>query len=290
MGLAGTLTSWQLQTLYFGHEHGDRYSVLVMDNRGVGRSDRPVQRYTTTQMAGDAFAVCDAVGWTGERALHVVGISLGGMIAQEMACAVPSRLASLTLLCTTAKLQGEKSFLAGLGDRLAMLQPKSEGDAIVDVAQRIFVPEFLASADDFDLPGPDTPDCGPAKTPDGKYPRFESTFQRFQAQEIVKRRGLTSGRGVSRAGFMGQMAAAGGHWKSAGQLKRMADAVGRDRIMVIHGTRDRMIAVRNGHTLIKAIEPGVGMIVDGLGHAPIFERTKWFNELLDKRIGIWAKL
>ncbi|KAG6024583.1 hypothetical protein E4U41_001737, partial [Claviceps citrina] len=53
MGLGGTLTSWQMQTLFFGHTHGDRYSVLVLDNRGVGRSAAPLARYTTSAMARD---------------------------------------------------------------------------------------------------------------------------------------------------------------------------------------------------------------------------------------------
>ena len=101
MGLAGTKASWQRQTRYFGHDNGDKYSVLIIDNRGIGESDKPIGRYTTKGMAQDIIEVVDHVGWTDERQLNIVGISLGGMIAQEIGCLIPMRLQSLSLLCTT---------------------------------------------------------------------------------------------------------------------------------------------------------------------------------------------
>ena len=72
--------------------------VLTFDNRGVGRSDRPPGPYTTAVMADDAVAVLDAAGV--QRA-HVYGISLGGMIAQEIALRHPDRIARLVLGATT---------------------------------------------------------------------------------------------------------------------------------------------------------------------------------------------
>jgi pimeloyl-ACP methyl ester carboxylesterase len=56
--------------------------VLVFDNRGVRNSGYPRGPYTTRGMAEDVVTLLDYVGWTGEREVHVVGISLGGMIAQ----------------------------------------------------------------------------------------------------------------------------------------------------------------------------------------------------------------
>ena len=78
------MKTWQRQTQDFGHTEGDQYSSLVFDNRGIGESDKPLLRYTTFEMARDVVELLDHVGWTESRSVHVVGISMGGMIAQEL--------------------------------------------------------------------------------------------------------------------------------------------------------------------------------------------------------------
>jgi 3-oxoadipate enol-lactonase len=72
--------------------------LLLFDNRGIGDSDVPPGPYTTRQLAEDAVAVLDAAGV--EQA-DVVGTSLGGMVAQELAILFPERLNRLVLACTT---------------------------------------------------------------------------------------------------------------------------------------------------------------------------------------------
>ncbi|KAG8411462.1 hypothetical protein J3458_015519 [Metarhizium acridum] len=288
MGLAGTITSWQIQTHHFGHLHGDQNSVLVLDNRGVGRSDKPLGRYTTSGMAADVLEVADHVGWTRPRQLNVVGISLGGMVAQELACLAPRRVQSLSLLCTSARVDSGKTPARAALDRVAMLRPKTEARAIRDTALAIFPPAFLRAPDGLRVPSPArSPMCAPADTPDGEYPRFGSNFQRFQAQELHKRR---SPGAFTLAGFACQLLAAAGHSKSPAQLRSMADAVGRERILVLHGTADKMLVVRNGERLARLVEPGVVMLVDDMGHAPIFERSVWFNGFMDERLRAWSKL
>ena len=84
MGLGGIKTAWQRQTKDFAHTKGDKYTSLVFDNRGMGESDKPLSRYSTSEMAKDTVELLDHVGWTGQRQLHIIGISMGGMIAQEM--------------------------------------------------------------------------------------------------------------------------------------------------------------------------------------------------------------
>ena len=84
MGLGAFKWYWQRQTIDFGHDQPSKYSCLIFDNRGMGESDKPVMRYSTSEMAKDTFDLLDHLGWIGERSVHVIGISMGGMIAQEM--------------------------------------------------------------------------------------------------------------------------------------------------------------------------------------------------------------
>jgi pimeloyl-ACP methyl ester carboxylesterase len=100
MGLGGMKTAWQRQTKDFGHSQGDTYSCLVYDNRGIGDSDKPMMRYSTSEMARDLIEILDHVGWAEDRSLHVTGISMGGMIAQELALRIPDRIASLHFIST----------------------------------------------------------------------------------------------------------------------------------------------------------------------------------------------
>ncbi|MGH2409952.1 MAG: alpha/beta fold hydrolase [Chloroflexota bacterium] len=98
-GLADDLSSWAYQWDDFAR----RYQVITFDNRGIGGTDKPDGGYTTTQMAADAAGLLDALRIP--RA-HVLGVSMGGMIAQEFALAYPDRVNKL-LLCGTSSEPSE---------------------------------------------------------------------------------------------------------------------------------------------------------------------------------------
>ena len=288
MGLAGVTASWQRQTRYFGHDRHEQYSVLIMDNRGMGESDKPLARYTTSEMAKDVIEVLDHIGWTGTRDINLAGISLGGMISQEIACAIPERLASLSLLCTSAEVRNTDTLGEWFAERVGFLLPKSAEQGIIDTARKIFVDEWLVAPDAEDPPSPDTTYmCSKSDGADGKYAMFTSNFERFQAQELTKRRHPGY---FTKQGFLCQLVAAQWHHKSAEQLSKMADRIGRDRIMVMHGTRDKMITIRNGEKLIEMIQPGTALVEDGMGHAPVMERAKWFNGMLEGKLEAWGQL
>jgi pimeloyl-ACP methyl ester carboxylesterase len=86
---------WRPQT----EELSVRYSCLTFDNRGMGLSQPVGAVVTVEQMAEDARAVLDAEGWD---AAHVVGHSLGGLVALYLALSERKRVRSLSLLCTFA--------------------------------------------------------------------------------------------------------------------------------------------------------------------------------------------
>jgi pimeloyl-ACP methyl ester carboxylesterase len=78
------------------------YRVLAFDNRGSGRTDKPDEPYTVKQMAADTRGLMQALGI--ERA-HIVGMSLGGRIALDLALGHPERVRSLILVSTSARVE-----------------------------------------------------------------------------------------------------------------------------------------------------------------------------------------
>ena len=76
----------------------EHFDVVAHDQRGLGRTTIPPGPYTMADYAADAAALLDHVGW--ERCA-LVGISFGGMVAQELAVTWPERFARLALVCTS---------------------------------------------------------------------------------------------------------------------------------------------------------------------------------------------
>src|SRR3954466_12180744 len=75
------------------------FRVIAFDHRDTGRSSHVPWSYSVAQMAGDAVAVLDTAG---EERAHVYGISLGGLVAQDLALQHPDRVQALVLGATTA--------------------------------------------------------------------------------------------------------------------------------------------------------------------------------------------
>lgn len=94
MGLAYNSQSWSKTIPALSKQ----FQVIIFDNRGSGRSDKPDSNYTIEMMADDAIAVLDAVGVS---AAHIYGVSMGGMIAQRLTLKYPERVKSLILGCTS---------------------------------------------------------------------------------------------------------------------------------------------------------------------------------------------
>jgi len=94
MGWGGNAATWKPQLPGLA-EH---FRVIAFDNRGVGRTSSPETPYTTRAMAEDTRGLLDALDI---ESAHVFGISMGGMIAQELVLAHPDRVDALVLACTS---------------------------------------------------------------------------------------------------------------------------------------------------------------------------------------------
>ncbi|MGW0248668.1 bifunctional 3-oxoadipate enol-lactonase/4-carboxymuconolactone decarboxylase PcaDC [Nocardia goodfellowii] len=109
------------------------FEVVAVDLRGHGESFAPPGPYTIEELAGDVLALIDRLD---RRAVHLVGLSLGGAIAQWIAAHAPDRVLSLTLLCTAAKFGAPQGWL----DRAAAVR----ADGTASIAEAVVGRWFTA--------------------------------------------------------------------------------------------------------------------------------------------------
>ncbi|UCC60763.1 MAG: alpha/beta fold hydrolase [Dehalococcoidia bacterium] len=109
MGYSGGLIGWVFQRRAFGKHN----RIITLDNRGVGKTDKPGGAYSMKMMADDTVGLMDHLGI--EKA-HICGMSMGGMIAQEIAINYPERVGKLVLGCTAARRTDSLGAILGLGE------------------------------------------------------------------------------------------------------------------------------------------------------------------------------
>jgi 3-oxoadipate enol-lactonase len=242
MGMSGTSLHWGepfLQLLRAG------FDVIAYDHRGVGAStplDGPI---TTREMADDAAALLAALELDDA---HVVGISMGGMIAQELALNHAERVRTLTLGCTYCG--GEGSALASEEDLSGLVEAMGSGDRerALRAGWEINVSPTLAADDD--------------------------AFATFR--EIAMRRA------VAVAVIMQQMQACAAHDTN----ERLAQVAA--PTLVIHGTEDRLLPVQNGRLIASRIPGARLEIFDGVGHLFFWERPERSAELVREHAAVPA--
>jgi 3-oxoadipate enol-lactonase len=117
----------------------DRYQVLRYDTRGHGQSSVPPGPYNIPQLADDLVALMDALKI--QRA-HIMGLSMGGMIAQQMGARYPERVASL-LLCDTASEMPPRSLWE---ERFAIARKDGIAGLVESTIKRWFTAPFIARA------------------------------------------------------------------------------------------------------------------------------------------------
>ncbi len=105
--IPGTAGDLRIRPGVFDSPLAGRYTILSLDQRGLGRSGKPPGPYTMADYAADAAGLLDAVGW--EECL-VMGWSFGGMVAQELAIRQPERIQRLVLSCCASGGAGGASY------------------------------------------------------------------------------------------------------------------------------------------------------------------------------------
>lgn len=116
----------------------ERFDVVAHDQRGLGKTAIPPGPYSMADYAADALALMDHVGW---QTCRVVGISFGGMVAQELAVTAPERVERLALICTSAGGEAGASYPLHELEEL----PADERNALaITLADTRYTPEWLA--------------------------------------------------------------------------------------------------------------------------------------------------
>ncbi|MEY4951526.1 MAG: hypothetical protein RL698_3737 [Pseudomonadota bacterium] len=252
MGLATDSTAWAFQLPEFARH----YRAIAFDNRGVGRTSKPAGPYSIHQMADDAAGVMDALGVA--RA-HVLGVSMGGMIAQELALRHPERVSALVLACTfpepDATVEDRRSFMVGqLGGQVS-----ADGELQIDVASLnplLFVQQMLPAV-------------------------FNPSFIASDLPKLMQVFAGALQYGFSMEAILGQVAAVMGH-RATDRLHRIAVPT-----LVLTGDADQLVAPSNSDILAREI-PGAKLVkVPGGSHGFNFETPEVFNrEVIDFLAGV----
>jgi pimeloyl-ACP methyl ester carboxylesterase len=226
MGMSGTHLHWGEPFL---SELEPSFDVVAYDHRGVGKSSRVEAPFTIAELADDAAALMAELGWD---SAHVVGISMGGMVAQELALGHPERLRTLTLGCTYAG--GADQSLSEPAVVNELMESWSSGDR-----ERAIRTGFAVNVSARYAADPD------------HYGDFRRTALALPVAVPV---------------IMEQMRAIAGHDTSE-RLSRIGVPT-----LVIHGTEDRMLPAENARWIAAAIPGARLEPMDGVGHLFFWER------------------
>jgi len=234
-GLGSDHREWLYQVPAFAA----RFQVVVFDNRGTGESAVPPGPYTTAEMADDAAAL---LAWLGIGRAHVLGVSLGGMIAQEVALRHAERVDGLVLGCTGP---GGSLAIRPSADAMAAFVTAGGGDAESELRRMM---PYL-------------------------YTDTYMTERPEEIDEFIRRRKENP---TSPAGYAAQLAAAMSH-DASDRLERI-----RARTLVLTGDADRLVHWENSLRIAGRIPGARLVVLPGAPHRLFAENAEAFNrEVLD---------
>jgi pimeloyl-ACP methyl ester carboxylesterase len=256
VGLATSYRSWRYQSEFFSSDPS--YQVCILENRGVGRSSSPVGLYSTKRLARDVYELMVFLGW--ER-FHLVGLSMGGMIALELSFMLMNRVKSLSLLVTHAG--GFTGVVPLLTVAYVLRNLKRNPD-----------PEEWA---EFLLPL-----CYSKKWLSKKYVDENGvSSESLTNRDVIKSelRQIRVEEGQDRlAGHFGQVAATLRHYVSYSRLQTLRDSG--IPILIMTGNKDRLVRFQNSFLLRDALRPRSFVLLDGAGHMIHEEASNKVNAIL----------
>lgn len=221
------------------HRLAEHFRVVLIDNRGIGQSDAPEGPYTTSEMASDVVAVLDEVRI--QRA-HVLATSLGGMVAQELACQHPQRVERLVLVASTP------------GGKEAYPMPERTQRLLVEMNElepRVLLRRAVENAchDDTVKNRPQLVD--------------QIVASRLMEPQVP-------------VGWRAQ-AAAGVTYQAEGRLRSIQAPT-----LVLHGEGDHVVDPRNADLLVEQIPSARQVRLPGTGHLAYWEEPDRFaGEVID---------
>ncbi len=228
MGMSGHSLHWGEPFLTALERH---FELILYDHRGVGRSAANEAPFTIARLAEDAIALLDALEI--ERA-HVLGISMGGMVAQEIAIGAPERVLTLTLGSTYCGGTGSKFTDDAVVQQLAMVILSGDADRIVRTGW-----DFNVSAD---------------------FAAAEGNFEAFAAVASQYRMALPM--------TLLQVQAIIAHDTSQ-RLSQITAPT-----LVVHGTADQMLVAANGEIVAGLVPGARLELLDAVGHLFFWEQPE----------------
>lgn len=234
-GLGGNTKLWCRQTAALS----SHYQTITFDNRGAGRSDVPEGPYTIKEMASEAVQLLDALDIP---AAHIVGSSMGGMIAQEVAIQYPDKAFSVSLIAT--QCGGPHAFGAAR-ENAAALEELATLDMTPQERARGWVPYTLSQ-------------CFRAANPElvEEYVRVSALYPP-----------TTTGLRAQWSALMGYDS-----WERLPLVTAPA--------LILQGDQDLLVPPENADVLGVRIPESRVALIPGAGHSLAFEAAETVNGLL----------
>ncbi len=237
MGLGGDRNSWYFQTRRFKKQ----YKVIACDNRGVGTSDTPESAYTIKIMSEDIIRLMDHLEI---KKAHILGVSMGGMIAQKIAISYPERVDKLILAST---------YLGG----------EEMGEVTIDMLKALGLGKDFSTSD--------------TKSVDIEKFMYQIAALSFNNEKIRSIFMPLSKRYIQRVGlkgFTGQLEAAANS-DTVDKLHLI-----KSETLIMTGTEDRVVPSFSSEIIAQKIPNAKLVKIDGGSHAMYIEMSNKFNAVV----------